>query len=429
MSCSQRLCSRLPAFAEPLAGCQSLAAPSALREQLVDFLEAPSPEEVDLLLKAGEGAVRSAVENPPARRGGAPRKVIRTPGPQPAAVGGSDDLLNTGEVVLLHVYDLNNGFRRANKVTSRGRVAVGGAFHAGVEVFGSEWSYGCCGVDASAPRAVHGNPHTYYCTIPLGRTLLDRTAFATLAWSMCQQWRGADYELFGRNCCGFASELCRRLGVQPVPDWVSRLPRLLHAGQRAGSAAMAVGNATQRVVRQEAIVVSRAVADGARRAAQRARLAIATREGEVAQSTFQVALRVARALGAEAAVGASALPYALQTRVVAAFALLRAQASTLCADDSDVDSDSDEDAHSPASRTRTRTRTRTKTSTPTATRTRTRTSTPTATPTPTAPSQPATHSPASAREGSAAKTHPAVAAQRSASLGAGIEPCATTGPQ
>jgi len=384
MSCSQRLGSRLPAFAEPLAGSQSLA----------DFLEAPPPEEVDLLLKAGKGAVRSAVENPPTLAGGGPLPVFHTTWRQLAAVGDSDDLLNTGEVVLLHVYDLNNRFRRANKVTSRGRVAVGGAFHAGVEVFGSEWSYGCYGVDASAPRAVHGNPHTYCCTISLGRTLLDRTAFATLAWSMCQQWRGADYELFGRNCCSFASELCRRLGVQPVPDWVSRLPRLLHAGQRAGSAALAAGHATHRVVRREAVVVSRAVADGARRAAQRARLAITTREGDVAQSASQVALRVVRALGAEAVDGASALPCALRAGVVAAYELLKAHASVLCADDSDDDdddSDSDEDAP--------------------------------------APSQLEAHLPPGAGEGSPAKVLPAVVAQRSAARGAAIETSATTGPE
>ncbi|CAK0903824.1 unnamed protein product [Prorocentrum cordatum] len=145
MSCSQRLGSRLPAFAEPLAGSQSLA----------DFLEAPPPEEVDLLLKAGKGAVRSAVENPPTLAGGGPLPVFHTTWRQLAAVGDSDDLLNTGEVVLLHVYDLNNRFRRANKVTSRGRVAVGGAFHAGVEYqIGSAGFLGCS-TQASARAARH----------------------------------------------------------------------------------------------------------------------------------------------------------------------------------------------------------------------------------------------------------------------------------
>jgi len=248
MSFSKQLCSRL--FTELLAGSQSLAAPSALRE-LVAPSSPAGAEEVDLLLKAGKGGVRSKVDNPPVPGGEAPPLVFRTLKNTDDDSDDSDDLLNTGEEVLLHVYDLNNGFRCANKVTSGGFVAMGGAFHVGVEAFGSEWSYGCCGVDATAPLAVHGNPHAYNCTIRLGRTLLDRAAFTTLIWSMCQQWRGGNYELFGKNCCSFASEFSRRLGVQQVPDWVTFLPRLLHAGQRAGSAVLAVGHAAHSVVSRE----------------------------------------------------------------------------------------------------------------------------------------------------------------------------------
>eukprot|EP00929_Paragymnodinium_shiwhaense_P082826 TRINITY_DN43836_c0_g2_i2.p1 TRINITY_DN43836_c0_g2~~TRINITY_DN43836_c0_g2_i2.p1 ORF type:complete len:793 (-),score=128.62 TRINITY_DN43836_c0_g2_i2:80-2458(-) len=139
--------------------------------------------------------------------------------------------------VMLNIYDLNERFVVANEVlafSSDALPSVGGAFHVGVETYGSEWSYGRKGVSSEPPRAASG--HVYRCSVLLGKTHLSKMEFAALLHSMCLQWRAADYGLIGHNCCSFARELCERLNVGPMPHWVDRFARMLHGGQEAGKA-------------------------------------------------------------------------------------------------------------------------------------------------------------------------------------------------
>merc|ERR1712113_328730 len=109
-------------------------------------------------------------------------------------------------------------------------VAIGGAFHVGIEVFGSEWSYGCRGVKAEMPRRADG--HVYNSSISLGRTQVSRTVFSDLC-QLCVEWRGSHYHVFSRNCQNFAAALSDRLGTKPLPAWITRFPRLLDAGSKA----------------------------------------------------------------------------------------------------------------------------------------------------------------------------------------------------
>jgi len=136
--------------------------------------------------------------------------------------------------VLLHVYDVEEDLRAMNHflVFSMEDVALGGAFHVGIEVFGSEWSYGSLGVQVDPPRSIDG--HVYRCSILLGETELTEEQVATELVELCQLWRGKDYDMLDSNCCSFATRFCISLGVSPMPPWVDRFARMLRQGRTAG---------------------------------------------------------------------------------------------------------------------------------------------------------------------------------------------------
>eukprot|EP00931_Biecheleriopsis_adriatica_P087333 TRINITY_DN61822_c0_g1_i1.p1 TRINITY_DN61822_c0_g1~~TRINITY_DN61822_c0_g1_i1.p1 ORF type:complete len:676 (-),score=121.59 TRINITY_DN61822_c0_g1_i1:116-2143(-) len=156
----------------------------------------------------------------------------------------------TPRTVLLHVYDLES-FEEANDVLAFtiDEVTLGGAFHAGVEVFGNEWSYGKRGVACDAPRTVDG--HIYRCSIPLGQTALPVTEVAAVLLELCQAWRGGEYDILTRNCCSFAAEFCKRLGVGDLfPAWVDRFARVLGNGRAVGEGAVLVGKQVGDMVKE-----------------------------------------------------------------------------------------------------------------------------------------------------------------------------------
>ncbi|CAJ1328713.1 unnamed protein product [Effrenium voratum] len=101
----------------------------------------------------------------------------------------------------------------------------GGLFHAGVEIGGKEWSFGYAavgsGVHCSTPRK---HPlHNYRETLELGVTSLSQAEVRSLLEAMVREYPGRGYHLIRCNCCHFASDLCRRLGVGDVPAWLERL--------------------------------------------------------------------------------------------------------------------------------------------------------------------------------------------------------------
>lgn len=209
------------------SGCSGSQSGSSSRQSQSLTYEPPPVEEVDLLRKGGTQAVLKACTTPPMLEEGdfQAEQII---------LDASRDLLEEVELlpstVLLHVYDLNEGVKRYNEVLafSSDRMAVGGAFHVGVEVFGSEWSYGSYGVCGALPRAATG--HVYQCSIHLGPTALALMDFASVLHELCDDWGAADYQVLGHNCCSFAAEMVERLGVGPMPPWVNRFARL---GQEA----------------------------------------------------------------------------------------------------------------------------------------------------------------------------------------------------
>mmetsp|Transcript_54648 Transcript_54648/g.137977 ORF Transcript_54648/g.137977 Transcript_54648/m.137977 type:complete len:464 (-) Transcript_54648:109-1500(-) len=139
-----------------------------------------------------------------------------------------------GLLVRLHIYDVSQeeGIQKLNRILAHKNAPLkfGGVFHAGVEVNGLEWSYGYSpsesrpGVSCVEPQS-HPQHH-YRQTVELKRTNLPAESIADVISQLIEEYPGTDYNLLRRNCCHFADEFCKRLGVGGIPGWVHRLARL-----------------------------------------------------------------------------------------------------------------------------------------------------------------------------------------------------------
>ncbi|CAE8734347.1 unnamed protein product, partial [Polarella glacialis] len=120
-------------------------------------------------------------------------------------------------------------FVRHNVVAQKySAVLVGGVYHAGVEIYGYEWSYGFTdqpnsGVFPSPPRCV--GQHTYRATVVLGQSMLSAREVNDALAYLKQRWQGMDYHLLHKNCLDFANALCIELGVGRMPGWIDRYAR------------------------------------------------------------------------------------------------------------------------------------------------------------------------------------------------------------
>lgn len=144
----------------------------------------------------------------------------------PCPVGGSP--------VFVHVYDVSqeNFIKKLNRWTANKKswVKLGGIFHAGVEVFNLEWSYGATCTDTAVGVACNEpkqHPqHRYRQTVFLGYTMLTNEDVAELLGQFIEEYPGDDYDLFRRNCCHFADEMCAKLGVGSIPGWIHRFAKI-----------------------------------------------------------------------------------------------------------------------------------------------------------------------------------------------------------
>lgn len=124
-------------------------------------------------------------------------------------------------LVTLHIYDVDcsSGMQALNRVLSMWGT---GAFHAGVEVFGREWSFGSPGgIYTSVPRCCE--EHHYFESVPMGHTTMVRKQFNKLIQVLQMEWRGCEYDVLTRNCCHFADELCKRITGNSVPNRIMSL--------------------------------------------------------------------------------------------------------------------------------------------------------------------------------------------------------------
>lgn len=171
------------------------------------------------------------------------RTAMRTVSPLPSL----EQLAPRRMPVLLHIYDVTQepAIQRLNKVLAHKRMPLkfGGIFHAGVEVSGTEWSYGCTesedepGVLPNLPK-MHPDHH-YRQTVEMRRTNFSASEVGDLLEELSIQYTGPTYDLLRKNCCHFADDFCQRLGAGGIPAWVYRLARiasriesLLQAAQR-----------------------------------------------------------------------------------------------------------------------------------------------------------------------------------------------------
>merc|ERR1711920_701593 len=99
----------------------------------------------------------------------------------------------------------------------------------GIEVFGTEWSFGPAEEDRSgvfclAPRS--HTEHTYRTTVPLGETGMSMQEAREVAERLSGQgqWKGNEYHSICNSCLNFANHFCRELGVREIPGWVDRIP-------------------------------------------------------------------------------------------------------------------------------------------------------------------------------------------------------------
>lgn len=142
-----------------------------------------------------------------------------------------------GVPVNLNIYDLNEDLVQPNKLLMN--YLHGGVFHAGVEIAGTEWSYGVQGVFKGPPR--NHTYHVFRSTIEMGNTPLPQEQLHNVLAEIQVKWSGQDYDLINRNCCAFCDALCEELHVGPIPEWVNSL------AESVGQMYLTAGSAYQSV--------------------------------------------------------------------------------------------------------------------------------------------------------------------------------------
>lgn len=160
------------------------------------------------------------------RRGSASRS---NPGNSRRDTDPDDHLL-----VRLHIYDVSQeeSIQRINRILAHtyAPLKLGGVFHAGVEVNGLEWSFGFCSSETrsgvSCVKPTMHPQHHYRQTVVLKRAKVSPEEITRIMSDLIEEYPGDDYDLLRRNCCHFADDFCKRLGVGGIPGWVHRLARM-----------------------------------------------------------------------------------------------------------------------------------------------------------------------------------------------------------
>lgn len=132
--------------------------------------------------------------------------------------------------VILNVYDITRTLLMQSINKAFNSWGYGGAYHVGIEIDCSEFSYGFephgSGICKETPR--HNKDNKFRGAIYLGRTQLSlkerNRALKGLVSSTI--WHGCEYHPLTHNCVHFVETFASLLGVGPIPLFLSKLPEL-----------------------------------------------------------------------------------------------------------------------------------------------------------------------------------------------------------
>ena len=124
--------------------------------------------------------------------------------------------------MLLNVYDIGPVPDCCWTTLNKACAPCAGAFHAGIEVNGLEWSF--AGEDSATPGVGCTEPrchplHRYRQTVHLGFTQCSPEDIAKIIGDLVEEYD--EYCILTCNCCHFADDFSRRLGLNGIPRWVS----------------------------------------------------------------------------------------------------------------------------------------------------------------------------------------------------------------
>lgn len=128
--------------------------------------------------------------------------------------------------VTVNVYHLGHkqSIQRVNQVF-HSFLHTGGVFHAAVEVYGVEWSFGFTrrgsGIFSCDPKKCP--MHTFTESVYLGDANKLPGEVQFILQRMEPNWAGMTYDILKKNCCNFSDEFVKQLGFSGgIPKWIHR---------------------------------------------------------------------------------------------------------------------------------------------------------------------------------------------------------------
>eukprot|EP00441_Pelagodinium_beii_P017297 CAMPEP_0197661554 /NCGR_PEP_ID=MMETSP1338-20131121/51523_1 /TAXON_ID=43686 ORGANISM="Pelagodinium beii, Strain RCC1491" /NCGR_SAMPLE_ID=MMETSP1338 /ASSEMBLY_ACC=CAM_ASM_000754 /LENGTH=303 /DNA_ID=CAMNT_0043239123 /DNA_START=54 /DNA_END=965 /DNA_ORIENTATION=+ len=192
--------------------------------------EPPASEaqvDLDLMLDNEEEEVPVAKKKGTASSASVPRVLSM----DSLAVNGSGDDARVEKTdprdVWVHVYHCDDYTGYLNRILLKDSEI--GIYHAGIEVYGQEWSFqyfedtwndpSISGLIRCRPKSMRG--YEYQESLNLGRTPLSEFEVDRLLLNLNSEWPANSYHLTHRNCITFAQQLAILLKPpQPFPAWL-----------------------------------------------------------------------------------------------------------------------------------------------------------------------------------------------------------------